>query len=61
MKWGKILTTKQEYEKALKRLLKIFDYHSDRPEGMEAELLVTLIDKYEKGYYPIEIPRKMKF
>jgi HTH-type transcriptional regulator / antitoxin HigA len=26
------------------------------PEGMEAELLVTLIEKYEKEHYPIALP-----
>jgi HTH-type transcriptional regulator/antitoxin HigA len=26
------------------------------PEGMEAELLVTLIEKYENEHYPIALP-----
>ncbi|EOZ95472.1 helix-turn-helix motif protein [Indibacter alkaliphilus LW1] len=56
MKWDKIITTTQEYEKALKRLSSIFDVNPDSPEGMEAELLVTLIDKYEKEHYPIALP-----
>ncbi|MGY6743537.1 MAG: helix-turn-helix domain-containing protein [Cecembia sp.] len=56
MKWDKIITTEQEYEKALKRLNSIFDSNQDSPEGMEAELLVTLIDKYEKEHYPIALP-----
>lgn len=56
MKWDKIITTKQEYENALKRLSLIFDANPDSPEGMEAELLVTLIDKYEKEHYPIALP-----
>jgi HTH-type transcriptional regulator/antitoxin HigA len=56
MKWNKPITTAQEYEKALKRLSSIFDTNPDSPEGMEAELLVTLIDKYEKEHYPIALP-----
>ncbi|RPA67395.1 transcriptional regulator [Cyclobacteriaceae bacterium YHN15] len=56
MKWDKIITTEQEYEKALKRLSSIFDANPDSPEGMEAELLVTLIEKYEKEHYPIALP-----
>ena len=56
MKWEKIITTEQEYEKALKRLSTIFDANPDSPEGMEAELLVTLVEKYEKEHYPIALP-----
>ncbi|PRY87045.1 transcriptional regulator [Mongoliibacter ruber] len=48
MKWDKIISTEQEYEKALNRLSVIFDFTPDSPEGMEAELLVTLIEKYER-------------
>jgi HTH-type transcriptional regulator/antitoxin HigA len=56
MKWDKIITTEQEYEKALKRLSTVFDANPDSPEGMEAELLVTLVEKYEKEHYPIALP-----
>ena len=56
MKWNKIITTEQEYEKALARLAIIFEADPDSAEGMEAELLVTLIEKYEKEHYPISLP-----
>lgn len=56
MKWDKIITTEQEYEKALARLAIIFEADPDSAEGMEAELLVTLIEKYEKEHYPISLP-----
>jgi len=56
MKWNKPITTAQESDKALKRLSSIFDTNPDSPEGMEAELLVTLIDKFEKEQYPIALP-----
>ena len=56
MKWDKIITTELEYEKALARLAIIFEADQDRAEGMEAELLVTLIEKYEKEHYPISLP-----
>lgn len=56
MKWDKIITTEQEYEKALARLAIIFEADPDSAEGMEAELLVTLIEKYEKAHYPISLP-----
>jgi len=56
MKWDKIITTELEYEKALARLAIIFEADQDSAEGMEAELLVTLIEKYEKEHYPISLP-----
>ena len=56
MKWEKTITTEQEYEIALARLSAIFDTDPDSAEGMEAELLVTLIDKYEKEHYPVSLP-----
>ncbi|WP_339925300.1 transcriptional regulator [uncultured Cyclobacterium sp.] len=56
MKWEKTITTEQEYEIALARLSSIFDSDPDSAEGLEAELLVTLIEKYEKEHYPISLP-----
>jgi len=53
MKWDKIITTEQEYEKALARLAIISEADPDSAEGMEAELLVTLIEKYTKEHYPV--------
>jgi HTH-type transcriptional regulator/antitoxin HigA len=59
MKSDKIITTEQEYENALKRLSKIFEANPDSPEGMEAALLVTLIEKYEKEHYSINFPSRL--
>ena len=56
MKWEKTITTKKEYEETLARLSKIFEADPDSAEGMEAELLVTLIEKYEREHYPIALP-----
>src|SRR5690606_12952780 len=56
MKWNKIITTEQEYEKALARLAIIFEANPDSAEGMEAELLDTLNEKYEKEHYTISLP-----
>lgn len=56
MKWEKTITTEKEYEESLARLSKIFEADPDSAEGMEAELLVTLIEKYEKEHYPISLP-----
>lgn len=38
-------------------LSKIFETDTDSSEGMEAELLVTLIEKYEKEHYPASLAR----
>jgi HTH-type transcriptional regulator/antitoxin HigA len=56
MKWEKTITTEKEYEESLARLSKIFETDPDSAEGMEAELLVTLIEKYEKEHYAIALP-----
>ena len=50
------MTTEKEYEESLARLSEIFEADPDSAEGMEAELLVTLIEKYEKEHYPIALP-----
>ncbi|WP_215224386.1 helix-turn-helix domain-containing protein [Echinicola shivajiensis] len=56
MKWNKVITKEKEYKDALSRLSRLFDADPDSPEGMEAELLVTLIEKYEREHYPIDLP-----
>ena len=56
MKISKVIETESEYEKALKRLEKVFDAKANSPEKKEAELLVLLIEKYEDEHYPIEAP-----
>jgi HTH-type transcriptional regulator/antitoxin HigA len=56
MEWKKIITTESEYNLALSRLSEIFDANPSSSEGMEAELLVLLIEKYEKQHYPIASP-----
>jgi len=56
MHWNKVITSEEEYQKALDRLSAIFEASPESIEGMEAELLVTLIEKYEKEQYPISLP-----
>ncbi|HED05794.1 MAG TPA: transcriptional regulator, partial [Ignavibacteria bacterium] len=52
----KPIRTEKDYEKALKRLEKIFDSSSKSKEGDEAEILSLLIDNYEKQHFPIAAP-----
>ena len=48
----KPITTEAENEAALARLDEIFDAEPGTPEGDEAELLITLIEAFEKVAYP---------
>jgi len=52
----KIIRTNKEYENALARLEKIFDSKPKSKEGEEGELLILLIEEYEKEHYPISAP-----
>lgn len=48
LKLEKIISTEKEYEESLERLAQIFDSKPDISKAMESELLVNLIEKYEK-------------
>jgi HTH-type transcriptional regulator / antitoxin HigA len=52
----KPIKTESDYEKALKRLEKIFDAPANTPSGEEAEILSMVIDNYENNHYPIGAP-----
>ncbi len=52
----KPIKTEEDYEKALKRLEKIFDAPAGTNEGDEAEILSLLIENYENQHYPIDAP-----
>jgi len=56
MKWDKLITTEKEYEQSIARLSKIFEADPVSAEGMEAALLVLLIEEYEKEHYSISLP-----
>jgi len=52
----KVIKTRSEYNKALKRLEQIFEAKPNTPKGDELELLSLLVDKYEKEQFPISMP-----
>lgn len=60
MAWNKLINSEIGYEKALKRLTEIFEAPSNSAGGMEAELLATLIEKYETEHYPISFPEPIE-
>lgn len=51
MNWT-IISTEEEYERALKRLEVIFDSTPNDPTFKEAELLAMLIENYELEFEP---------
>lgn len=52
----KPIKTKKDYQSALNRLEKIFDVKPGSKEGDEMEILLILIDNYEKEHFPIGFP-----
>lgn len=46
----KVIKTKRDYNKALKRMMEIFDADKDSPENDELELLLVLIKDYENKH-----------
>jgi HTH-type transcriptional regulator/antitoxin HigA len=52
----KNIKTEKDYEKALARINDLMDADPDTPEGDELELLITMVEMYEKMNYPIDPP-----
>lgn len=52
----KTIKNENEYEKALERIEEIFDVAPGTPDFDEMELLVKLVEDYEKEKYPIDQP-----
>ena len=56
MKNNKHIKSETEYNEVLKRIEALFDAEQGTPEADELELLVTLVESYEKEHFPIEVP-----
>lgn len=52
----KLIKTEEDYKAALKLADELFDAKPDTPEGDKLELIVTLIEIYEKEHFPIDNP-----
>lgn len=52
----KAIRNEKDYQAASKRLEKIFSSKPNTPGGNEAEILVILMEDYEKKHFPIEAP-----
>ena len=45
-----------DYEKALRRVEELWDSPKGSPQSDELDVLVTLIEAYEREHYPIDLP-----
>lgn len=52
----KLIKTENDYLSTLKRIDELFEAELNTPEGDELELLVTLVELYEKKHFPIKSP-----
>lgn len=56
----KLIKTEEDYKSALKLADELFDAKADTPEGDKLELIVTLIEIYEKEHFPIDNPSPLE-
>lgn len=56
----KLIKTEEDYKEALKLADELFDAKPDTPEGDKLELIVTLIEIYEKEHFPIDSPSPLE-
>ena len=52
----KPIRTKADYRAALKEIEALMPAERGTPEGERLDVLVTLVEAYEKKHYPLELP-----
>ena len=52
----KPIKTTSDYENALARMDEIFEAKVGMPEADEADILIVLIDEFERKHFPIDAP-----
>jgi HTH-type transcriptional regulator/antitoxin HigA len=52
----KLIKTKKDYEKSLKRVESLWGARLGSRDGDELDILITLIERYESEHYNIEAP-----
>jgi HTH-type transcriptional regulator / antitoxin HigA len=50
------IRTQTDYQKALREIELLFDAAQNTPEYDRLDILSTLVEAYEKTYFPIELP-----
>jgi HTH-type transcriptional regulator/antitoxin HigA len=52
----KPIKTKADYRDALKEIELLMNAKLDTPEGEKLDVLVTLVEAYERKHYPLDLP-----
>lgn len=52
----KPIKTRADYRAALKAIEKLMDAKANTPEGEKLDVLVTLVEAYERKNYPLDLP-----
>ena len=52
----KPIKTDADYRAALKEIESLMDAAADTPEGERLDVLVTLVEAYEKKHFPMDLP-----
>lgn len=52
----KPIRTKADYRAALKKIEALMSAERDTPDGERLDVLVTLVEAYEKRHYPLDLP-----
>jgi len=52
----KPIKTEQDYQSAMAEIDRLFDAEPGTPEGDRLDVLVTLVEAYEKQYYALPLP-----
>ena len=50
------IRTEADYKAALDRIETLMDAHENTPEGDLLDVLVTLVEAYERKHYPVDFP-----
>lgn len=52
----KPIKTEKDYQEALREIDSLMTAAADTPEGEKLDVLVTLVEAYERRYYPLDLP-----
>ncbi len=52
----KPIKTRADYRAALKAIEKLMGARANTPEGEKLDVLVTLVEAYERKHYPLDLP-----
>ena len=52
----KPIKTKADYQSALKKIEALMTARANTPEGDRLDVLVTLVEAYERKHYPFDLP-----